>query len=356
MSLASVKARRIRIPNEEITWAGECAWTDGYCFGTESGRVFFYKKVGRDLVLEFDEVLAEDAINGIAFFNEFIGVSTRSEVIAHRRTSGCRFELLVAGPGGAHGIVATPSGRFLAPMGPEGLFCLDVPLSDAPRPWNERITDVPLNYYALTCLGNVEGKEVLACAGRTDGLLRIQFENEDQQSLITRLTAPGIDFVDVCSLGSGRSPFAIAALCRDQSVILVRDLLTDDQPQTLRLNGIRGTPYSIRCALGHLFVLTSTHVTVFPNLVRWYQGGERIDPPLNYRQRSVEADDMFVARDIELLVLTDGGVDIDDIPKLVGLAVPSNEARPQSTIPDWIEDKGAPEVGPAPVHWLPVPA
>jgi hypothetical protein len=241
-------------------------------------------------------------------------------------------------------------------MGPEGLFCLDVPFNDRPRPWNERVAEVPLNYYALTRLGNAAGKEVLACAGRTDGLIRLQFENDDEQSLITRLTAPGVDFVDICSLGSDRWPFAVAALCQDRSVILVRDVLTDEPPQTLRLNGIRGTPYSIRSALGHLFILTSTHVTVFPNLGCWYLGSERIDPPLNYRQRSVQADDIFIARDIELLVLTDDGVEIDDIPTLVGSHLSSNQAILESNIPDWIEDKGAPEVGPAPVHWVAVPA
>ena len=32
-----VEGRSLRFPDQEITWAGECPWTGGFCFGTESG-------------------------------------------------------------------------------------------------------------------------------------------------------------------------------------------------------------------------------------------------------------------------------------------------------------------------------
>ena len=164
------ESRIARIPNEEITWAGESPWTGGYCFGAESGKVFFCSKSDSEPNVEYAEMLAEDAINGIAFWNEFIGVSTRSEVVVYRRVTGGAFDLVVSGPGGAHGVLATPGGQFLAPSGPEGVLCVDVAAKVGPRMWNQRANGTSLNHYSLTRLGNAAGKEILACAGRTDGL------------------------------------------------------------------------------------------------------------------------------------------------------------------------------------------
>ncbi len=313
----------LRIPNEEITWAGECPWTGSYCFGADSGKVFFFSESG----LEYAETLAEDAVNGIAFFNDFIGVSTRSEVVLHRRAPGGAFDLVFSGPGGAHGILATPSGQFLAPSGVQGLLCIDEIGSDQPRAWTDHACGAPLNYYSLRRLGQAAGKDILACAARTDGLLTIQFDKDHAQTPIIGLTAPDVDFIDVCSIGSVTSPFAVAALCRDRSLIFVRDILTEDRPQTVRFDGFQGTAYSISSAQGHLFILTSNHITVIPNLATRYLAGERLDQPIHYRQRSVQADDAFMIDERELAISTDDGIAVFEVKELV-----DENAEPTSVI------------------------
>ena len=53
-------------------------------------------------------------------------MSTRSEVKTYRRALGGGFELVADWPGGAHGILATTNGQFIAPMGSEGLYRLDM--------------------------------------------------------------------------------------------------------------------------------------------------------------------------------------------------------------------------------------
>jgi hypothetical protein len=350
MSSAVISHRRIQIENDEITWAGECPWTGSYGIGTARGRVVCYKEVGGVLTPEFDETLADDAINGIAYWSDFIGISTRSEVFVHRRIPNRPIERLVAGPGGAHGILATPTGQFLAPMGIKGLFCVDVSKSANFRAWTEGVDGVPINLYGLTRLGNAAGTEVLACAGRIDGLMRIQFDPGAQSSDVSRLTASGIDFVDVCSLRSDACPYALAALCLDRSVVLVRDFHKDQEPQTLHPDQIRGTPYSIRCALGHLFILTSQHVTMLPNLAQWFLG-EIVAPAQGFLQRSVQADEIFTAYDHELLVLTDDGLEIDDISQLATVRVPSNRKAADSDGFDWINEEAAPRFGAAAFQW-----
>jgi hypothetical protein len=349
------ETRQIRIPNEAITWAGNCPWTGGYCVGTESGRVLCYRDDGDELSLELEEVIAEDAINGVAFHKEFVGVSTRSEVLAYRRGADGRFQLIVFGPDGAHGILATPGGHFLAPMGTEGFFCVDASGTAKPRAWIESISGVPLNLYSLTHLGRSAGKEVLASACRIDGLSRIEFDAAREHSEINRLTAPDLDVVDVRSLGSTRWPFAVAALCVDRKVILVRNIIADDQPQVLRIDGIGGTPYAIRCGIGHLLILTSEHVAVFPDLADWFLESEWLEPPPKYRQRRTHADDMFIARDNELLLATDERLDIEDIRRIVAARPRSADAVLDQYVPDWKENGLAPEIAPAAIPWVTVP-
>ena len=351
MSVSLAVDRRIRIPNEEIMWAGDCPWTGGYCFGTESGRLLFCKKSPEGLDVEFSASLAGESINGVAFFNEYVGVSTPSEVIVRRRVSESQFETIADGSGGAHGILATPTGLFIAPMGLEGLLIINVRESGALHVWNDRARGASLNFYSATYLGNDGGQEVLAFAGRTDGLIKLQFDVAGVHSRTTTLTAPDADVVDVCALGSDRWPFAVAAFRRDRSVVLVRDVLNDNRPDTLQIDGILGTPYAIRSAQGHLFVLTSEQVTVFPNLARSYLEREQFDALLHSRLRHVHAVDMFISMEKELLILTHQEIEFDDIPKLAGPRSASGSPEPSTAASGWTDDEHVPIVSPFPMQW-----
>jgi len=303
---------------DEITWAGECPWTGNYCFGTENGKVLFYKDNGDGPCLHRSEILAEEAINGVAFYKDLIGVSTRSEVILHRSLP-CEggFELIAAGPGGAHGISATPNGLFVAPMGRAGLFCIEARPNSPPKEWFEHAGEATLNYYALSNLGRSGSKDVFACAARTDGLLTIQIDKDVPPNPTVGMTSPKVDLIDVCSIRSPEWPFAVAALCLDRSLIFVRNVLSAEQPQTLRFEEFRGTPYSILSADGHLFVLTSREIVVLPNLASRYLNEEKLDCPIHYRKRPVQAVDAFITYGKDLMILTDEGVNIFEIPKLV---------------------------------------
>jgi hypothetical protein len=120
MNESLVKGRPYQLEDHEITWAGDCPWTGSFCVGTESGKVSFYEDSGLGRSLALSEKIAEDAINGAAFFGDFMGISTRSEIILCRRNPGVRLGIIVREQGGAHGILATPGGQFLAPMVTQG--------------------------------------------------------------------------------------------------------------------------------------------------------------------------------------------------------------------------------------------
>jgi hypothetical protein len=336
-----IEGQRQRLANDEITRAGECPWTGGYCFGTESGKVLFYGPHGQVPSLESCETVAEEAINGVAFFQEFLGVTTRSEINLYRRGPQRTLETVGAGPGGAHGNVATPGGQFVAPMGTEGLFCFDVSPS---RAWIDHAKDQKHNYYSLRYLASCESQETLACAARDDGLLTIRLDKNESVTPIVGLTAPGIDFIDVCSLHVPAWPYAVAALCLDRSVIFVRNMLTFEIPQTVRFDRFRGIPYSISSAQGHLLVLTSEEIVILPGLGSRFASGEPLDRPIHYRHKAIHAVDAFVSQDRELLILTDDGVNAFEISKLVNGRPEAVGLVESPDAPIWDEHYEAPEL------------
>lgn len=317
MNESIVKGRLFQLDDHEITWAGDCPWTGSFCVGTESGELSFYEESGLGRSLVVSEKVAEDAINGAAFFGDFMGISTRSEINLCRRNPGSKLDIIVREPRGAHGILATPGGQFLAPMGTAGLFCVDVSEDQSPRAWIDHANGTQHNYYSLRYLCSFRGRATLVCAARNDGLLTIQFDKRAVDDKIMGLTAPNIDFVDVCSLGSAQWPCAVAALCHDRTLIFVRNVVTFEQPKMLRFDGFRGTPYSILSAQGHVFVLTSREIIVLPHLGSLYLSGEQLDRPIQYRHKAVVAVDAFIHDAKELMIITDDGVDSFDISKLI---------------------------------------
>jgi hypothetical protein len=317
MSDSLLEGPTFRSADDEITWAGECPWTGKYCFGTESGEVLFFKDRGDGPFIDY-ETLAEETINGVAFYNDLIGVSTRSNVSLHRLRPGKGgFELIANWPGGAHGILATENGLFVAPMGPAGLFCIDARSKSSPIAWFDRAGEAILNYYALSNLGRSGRRDVFVCAARTDGLVTIQMEADAPPSPTVRLTSPNVDIIDVCSIGSPDWPFAVAALCLDRSLIFVRNALSEEHPKTVRFEEFQGTPYSILSTGGHLFVLTSREIVVLPDLAARYLSEQKLDRPTRYRRRPVQAVDAFIAYGKDLMILTDEGVSVFAISKLV---------------------------------------
>jgi hypothetical protein len=316
MSKPLVGGRVHRFPDDEITWVGECPWTGNYCFGTENGNVLFYKDNSGGPFTDRYE-MAEEAINGVAFYKNLIGVSTRGEVNIHRLLPGDgRFELIAAEPGGAHGISVTPDGLFVAPRGKAGLLRIQAGPNLPVRASFQDAKEATLNYYVLSSLGRSGNDDIFACAARTDGLLTITIDKNAPTSSIVGMNSPKVDFVDVCSIHSPEWPFAVAALCLDRSLIFVRNVLSEEKPRSLRFEGFRGTPYSILSADGHLIVLTSQEIMILPNLASRYLNGEKLDCPMHYRKSPVQAVDAFIAHGNDLMILTDDGVSIFEISKL----------------------------------------
>jgi len=218
-------------------------------------------------------------------------------------------------PGGAHGILATPGGSFFAPMGASGLLRVEPQRIGSDAVTIDEPNQAVINFYKLISLGESSQDEVFACAARTSGLLIIR-SDRDKPLQIKGLVSKNVDFIDVCSMSSPKWPHAVVGLSLDRSLIFVRDLQSEETPQTLQLGELRGTPYSILSADGHLFVLTSKELVAFPDLLSWYLHGESLDRPFRYCHTPIQAVDAYLAYGKHLLVVMDEEVRFFEIPRL----------------------------------------
>jgi len=189
--------------------------------------------------------------------------STRNEILLRLDNSkqGAIF------PMGAHGVIAGHSGYFLAPLGREGLlFC-------RPKEGPEQTVTVSSGptedayFYRLISLQASSGQEIVACATRRGGVAAMEFRGEDQKHTLSTITFDGLDVVDLCPLGLQAAPEAAAALGRDGTLVLFRDVLSDRGPLAVKFQSIKGTAYRLLSARGHLFLLTSEALYVISDLV-----------------------------------------------------------------------------------------
>ena len=203
MSQAPIEGVTHQLIGEEFSWAGECPWTGGLGFGTYSGRLFM--PLGVDQEVDLPAPISEEAVNEAAFAGTLLGVSTRCDVSVLELSPTDRRIKRLGAPfdGGAHGIVATAAGGFLAPLGPDGLLFLDADPGPDRRLRTRigRIDSDALVLYKLRSLCTFGGRgEVFACAARRGGLLVLVLDRDAVRPPIVGYQSPA-------------SPWSMSARC-----------------------------------------------------------------------------------------------------------------------------------------------
>jgi hypothetical protein len=160
----------------EVSWAGPSLRTGLFGFGSEDGRILFTDLNGDIQVPAKQVAPSGEAINGVAFLQRWMGVSTRAEVmlwtpprVSGESSRGARI------PAGAHDIIAGQSGYFFAPLGQNGfLFC-------RPSDGREQVVTVSsgqtedVYFYRLISLQSSSGEEIVAAATRRGGVAALEF-------------------------------------------------------------------------------------------------------------------------------------------------------------------------------------
>jgi hypothetical protein len=330
-----------RFHDFEVSWAGPGRRAGEFCFGSEDGRILTTDEqltpVPRP---EGSVVPSGEAINGVAFLNDSIAVSTRCEValVSQQPVDGKVFRSVF--PAGAHGVIVTPSGHCVAPLGRRGIMVI-TPSAGQDQPVAlTKVSHKTVDFYKVTNVRCDRG-EVLACAARKDGVAAMPFQSEGM-GFVTSLSYPGLDVVDVCSLGQSLPSPAIAAISGDCTLILSRDALHDPRPTTIKFHEIRGTAYRVLNYDGNLLLLTSRAIYVLAGLSRRFLNKEPIhEKSTRVKAVVLEAVDANIADNRSLLVVMPDGVALFDLERLVG-GVPSaesadglQEASPIGMSPQW---------------------
>jgi hypothetical protein len=328
--MTGVKKHFYKIQGQSISWVGECPWTDTLCFGGEDGKLIISRGCpdnGKKANTNFFP-LATDAINAVAFADNLFALSSRNEVVVGRRQAPkdgdgldvFRHEFR----GGAHGVVASQTGAFLAPIGDQGLLILkhDHGKADAQTASHR---DFPFNFYKLIRLGTgPQGEEVFASASRGDGLLAFCFSEEPVSVSGTRRGFQAYDIVDVCPLNDPHHPLAVACVSRSRAIFLIRNVLEDQTPFALTFGGIQGTPYTLLSAQGHLFLLTDRELVTLPNVASRFLRDEFLAGPLEIACVPVNVSEAFLRQDQAILLIEEDSsvaqLEIEDLIEATALA------------------------------------
>jgi hypothetical protein len=318
--LHTFRPTEIRLPDFEAAWAGEAPSGDGFCFGSSDGRLWF---TGISTAIPGEKPIQvtspEEPVTGVAFWNNYRGVSTPNEIVIQYHNQdqivGKKARIEV----GAHGILATASGRFLAPIGIGGLLEIKPVVNVHAFPNLHAPKGRVLNFYSAVMLpGGVS--ETIACSTRRDGITLVSLPQEGSGGRVRVIPCEGVDVVDVCTLGYPDWPGAVAAIGLDCSVFLMKNAREEVGPLALRFVGMRGNAYRILSARGSLFVLTSEFLYVLTELAHRFVHGNHLEigGATPVRAIPLRAVDMFLAYDQWLLIILPEYVVSVDIQSFLG--------------------------------------
>ncbi len=304
----------------EVTWVGPNPFADGMSLGFDDGSIMFSDLVmfpdlatGRSKGQRVSE--AKESINGIAAIGtSSLAVSTLSDV-TFLQLEGPAKDTRAVFAGGAHGVISTQSGYFIAPLGMNGLLIVK-PDPDANSKYEMTVTTGMKNlyFYRMAVLRDTAGTEVLVFANRQNGVGVSPFHGEQNGGNVRIMRFEGLDVVDVCGVSSG-SLSAVAISSRGE-VLWLKDASKRDEPLVMR-SGVEGQVYRVLATTQHLFVLSSKALYIWSHLVESVLLNQDFTRESFPHVLPVEAVDMSLLNDDELMLVMGTnsimGYKIDDI-------------------------------------------
>ena len=316
-----------RFDQVSISWAGLCAWNSAVAFGTEEGE--FVAPVGDDIEAI---TVASEALNGAAFVGRCAAFSSRGSIVVVRQEAptGAPVIPLLQQDRGAHGVVASAHGAFFFPAGPDGI------LVACPIPSREEFSSrllqaegAPIYAYHAARVGPKGFDDVIAFAARTDGVFVLIDQGNGQFVSGPSHRFNGRDIVAIAPVNDARFPLGAVALSDRGDMLLIPNVTEKEPLGALNYPQVRGCPYTVCAAKGHVFILTSKEVVVIPNGI-----AHLADPHAVVQQAwflPVEATDMVSIDDERLLLIADGAAEEFLVDNLLGLANASSHANGRLT-------------------------
>ncbi len=342
-SSPKLRGRELRFPDFEVSCVAASGRAPGLCLGSEEGEILFFDEGAMPDGRPTQPIAGtSEAVNGLAFSGDLMAISSRSEIVFSQlpSESGQPHEAAIV-LGGAHGVVATPGGRFVAPLGPAGLLTMGPGRADSVS--IASLDSRTLNIYKVAALASDSGDDVLACATRVGGLAVLTLIDDQAIRLSRSFWRPGLDIIDVSGLGLGGAALAAAALGRDRSIHLSRDVLAGPGPVTMQFEVIQGTPYQILASKGHVFILTSDGLYVLPDLATRLVQGTPLGGPMCVKVVEMQAISAAIAHDQWLALVMQDCARFYEIDDLVGgiERAPLEQFEPVFQAHAWEESTGS---------------
>lgn len=311
-----------RYPGEEITWAGECPFTDGLCFGTESGGILVPLPDSDNAAWMVEDL--GDVVNGVAFGERIVAVSTPSSITFIRvdcDSPDTLGEVIAAIPTGAFDVIAIGRDRFLAPLGMSGLML--AALGDDGRIRTETVGygDYSTYFYLARLVAATPSDATVAVAGRQSGLIRLQMREQAESANVGVWTFNDIDVVDVCPFPWPEAPLAVAALGLNGELIVCDDL-THGTPVAVRIPHIAGRAYSLRRVGAHLVILTKESIHIFEDFRSagpLLSASKLQDRDIRIRSFENPPSEIYVAKETLLITERGDAIYVDDIDTILGV-------------------------------------
>jgi hypothetical protein len=322
----SIPGKLLHFRGPQVTWAGEIPGTHDLCFGTEDGSICVKDTNGVDI--SYGPIIdSGEAINGVGFSRDMVAISTRSELLVKRFSFPGELQTVVHYQIGAHGVVSTGRGGFLAPIGALGFLQVELLPDGSLQTRQFHGSEGDLYFYRMARLGiTAEGNEVFACAGRNDGVVSLEIGadglpnrviiNQGHYTTGNELA----DIVDVCRLPSETHPFATASLGIDNSIHLSEDIRREHRRLGLHFPEMQGTAYSVLSAQGHLFVLTSEAFYTLPKLADRFLEGEPVEAKMPVYRSPLEALDCSIAYGEYLMLIIAKSVALVEVSQLAAFS------------------------------------
>lgn len=293
--------------DRSISWIGKCPWTQGVCIGTDTGEVLFPDPISAaETQGNMAGVFAAiEAVNGVAFSGDFIGVSTIGEIaIGERSEFGHKTRHTF--DRGAHGIIAAAHGGFFACLGDDGVLFID-PNKNQTTPL--QISSFPTYFYKIASIHVNDRYETFIAAMGDHGLLNFSHGPAGFDNKCRIFQGNKIDFIDVCSIANSNYPFAFAALGNAGKLILCKDIKTQNASH-FDFGFTHHTAYEMRYAQGALFLLFDDRMVIIRDLVQRFLNDVDLDKPHDIIEIPVDASDIFVVDDSLWLLVGDDACEL----------------------------------------------
>lgn len=292
---------------EPVSWIGQGRTPGEVCLGFETGRLSF-TDLGFEPTSDPSPVFGSgEAINGAVFVNEKFALSTRNETIFG--VDPVKRSLEFCSEGGAHGIVGSDRGTIVAPLGIEGLRCIQRQTNGGYSQSTLKLGEYQPYFYQTIFLGHdIAGFDLFASACRSDGAFLTAFGPDHSMVQVGHISplatkpAVAVDIVSVCSLNKNHDPFALAMLAMDGAIYFARDyrigLFARMYPRDTD-----ETPYSIHSSQGHLFIHTSNGITAVQDIAGRFLTHDTIEGRSRTFRLLVDAVDCSIINNEHLMII-----------------------------------------------------